>query len=129
MAYRKEDCHRNLQGVFDLTSRKLLALFFFFMPGCKVPENELCAPLHLGSSLILGKAEECIIFLNSTSLLIAISRSKAEKQSLIFYIYFWDSSRLIDTKLLELFFIAFLSENLKQSSLTTRIYFICQQLF
>lgn len=73
-------------GVFGFSCRRLPALLFFFVLGCKMPEYELCAPLHLGSSLILEKAGECIISLNSTSLLIALSRSKAEKQSLISFL-------------------------------------------
>lgn len=71
-----------------------------------MPENELCAPLYLGSSLILEKAGECRILLNITSLFIALSRSKAEKQSPISYLSFWDISWLIDTEVPKPFFIS-----------------------
>lgn len=70
-------------GAFWFQLQKTPALLFFFVLGCKMPEYELRAPLHLGSSLILEEAGECIISLNSQA--IALSRTKAGKQSFIFF--------------------------------------------
>lgn len=77
--YAKEDGCRNWRSVLASVAEDSSSAFLL----CTMPEDGLCAPLHLGSSLILEAAGECIISLNSTSLLIALSRSKAEKQSLI----------------------------------------------